>query len=109
MNLFRRVVAFLFGRSLLEPLLKEARQLGRVTLAETDLEQGLGWYVTIRPGAGRSLPGDRTHRYSWSGQSLSLVEALKEAIEEAKEYPDMKNLTHVPHAPRLGGKEYDDE
>lgn len=110
MSLFRRIVTFLFGPRItrLDRLLLKARPLGKVTIAEVDTENGSGWYVTIRP---RELFGQpaRAHRYTWSGQQTSMLEALEEALEEAEGFPEMRRIEGAPYAPKLGGEEFDKE
>jgi len=89
-------------------LLGEAREFGRVSLQEVDIgKMGVGWYVSIRPvDAGK---GGHAHRYAWTGQSFDIGDALEEALEEARNFPKMIDMTGETCAPRLGGREFDDE
>ncbi len=89
-------------------LLNEARERGRVSLQEVDIGKGrVGWYASIRPSfAGK---GAHAHRYAWTGQDEDMGNALEQAVEEAREFPVMIAMTDERCAPKLGGKEFDDE
>ncbi len=90
-------------------LLNEARERGRVSMQEVDIGKGrIGWYVSIRPAeVGK---GGHAHRYSWTGQDIDLGDALEAALEEAREFPIMIDLSNgdIHCRPRLGGKEFDE-
>jgi hypothetical protein len=88
-------------------LLNEARKRGRVSMQEVDIGKGrVGWYVSIRPAeVGK---GGHAHRYAWTGQDEDLTDALEEAVEEARDFPRMIDMTEDMCKPRLGGKEFDE-
>jgi hypothetical protein len=85
-------------------LLPRARRLGAVSFTEVS---GVGWQATIRPS-----PANDNHRRDrrvncWSAQARTIGGALREVINEAT----TKTVDHGGdlYAPRLGGKEFDDE
>lgn len=106
MSLLRRILRWLFPIPLVR-LLNEARERGRVSLQEVDIGKNrVGWYASIRPTeVGK---GAHAHRYAWTGQSEDMTEALEEALEEARAFPTMIDMTKDECAPRLGGREFDE-
>ena len=67
----------------------------------------IGWYVSIRPpNVGK---GPHAHRYAWTGQSAELGRALEDALEEARKFPIMLDMSVDKNAPKLGGAEFDPE
>lgn len=107
MRWLQRFVRWLFPRPL-DRLLREARGRGRTSMAEVDLGRGeVGWYVSIRPAAVGH--GNHAHRYAWTGQDFLLEKALQDALDEANEFPVMIDMTKDKNAPKLGGREFDEE
>ena len=105
MSALQRIARWLFP-SPLERLLDEASRRGRVSLSEIDIGNGaVGWYVSIRPP---NVPsGPHSHRYAWTGQHAEMVVALDDALQEAREFPTMIDMTEERCAPKIGGKEFD--
>lgn len=106
MKLLRRFLRWLFPDPFAR-LLTKARGHGMVTLAEIGLGHDVaGWYVSIRPPGERGL---HAHRYSWTGQDENILQALAKAVQEAEDAPKMRQISGGTYAPKLGGKEFDDE
>ena len=104
--IWRRILRWMFPTPFFL-LLREAQGRGRVSLAEVDIGKGTtGWYASIRPP--NTANGPHAHRYAWTGQAPDIASALEGALEEAREFPVMIDMTESRCAPRLGGKEFDD-
>lgn len=106
MNWFRRAWRWFFPAPFLR-MLNEAQGHGRVSLQQVDIGKGaVGWYASIRPAsAGKGL---HAHRYAWTGQDGDIGNALELAVEEARTFPTMIDMSEDRCAPRLGGREYDE-
>ncbi len=96
-RLFRWLFRWLFP-STLRILLRKATVLGRVNLQQCVHAQGLGWFCAIRS------MGEK--HYSWTGNGMTMEEALEEALENAHDYA-IGAAPVIPHAPRLGGSDND--
>ena len=81
---------------------RHALEYGMVTLQQTHLVGGVGWFCSIRAHEGQGKP-----RYAWTAQAMSLKAALYFCIREASGNP-IKAIVGTPCAPRLGDKEFDD-
>lgn len=87
--------------------LRRAGAHGRVSFQEVDLEGGLGWLCTIRPSF-YANPQASARLNSWCGYGMTMHRALDAALAEVEEQPPVP--TESPfYAPKLGGKEFDDE
>ncbi len=100
MKFLARLWLWLFS-SRLHRLEWHASKIGRLTLQQVDLADRIGWSASLRPNSG-SGP-----RYAWTGTGDTLEEAIDAALANAGEY-EIGSRPVMPHAPRLGGKEYDD-
>lgn len=97
-----RLLAWLFPPSLLR-LEARAAKIGTLTLQQIEGPEHLYWTAALRAGR----PGYNGPRYSWTAQGDDLHEALSNVLEQAREYKiNAKPL--MPHAPKLGGKTYDE-
>jgi hypothetical protein len=84
-------------------LLPRARALGSVTFQTVD---GVGWMCTIRPPL--SQRPRRGAINAWHGGGKTMGAALRAALGEVEAKPS-ESFEGAAFAPRLGGKEFDDE
>ena len=80
---------------------RKASEFGIVTLQQTHLADGLGWFCSIRAHEGKGKP-----RYSWTAQAMTLKAALYYCLREAEGNP-IKPIIGTKCAPKLGGAEFD--
>ncbi len=104
MKWLRRLLLWLV-RPNLRVLESNASQFGAITLSQVAAPKGWSWIASIRakPQAGRIVP-----RYAWTGEGLTIEEALEQVIVAAKDAPEMKQIKGKPCRPKLGGREFDE-
>jgi hypothetical protein len=96
-------VSFLYWLFPLWLLLPRARSLGSITFQTVE---GVGWQCTIRPPS--TGPWRRGAVNAWSGSGATLGRAVRAALETAAAQP-LVAIAAAHQAPRLGGREFDDE
>lgn len=99
---FRRILVWLFAPTLVR-LEREASEIGRLILQQTDLAEGLGWSCALRAHQDEI----RGPRYSWTSTGATIEKAIEGCLEQARG-GSVKKIVGLPHAPRLGGREYDE-
>ena len=102
MNLFRRLLAWLFP-PVLKRLEREAGEIGTMTLQQFRNADGMSWMCSIRPTLESGYKG-----YAWTASADSIPEAIRDAIAQSKEYP-VGGRPLLVNAPKLGGTEFDEE
>ena len=98
MSWLRRLVAWLIGPSLVR-LERRANEYGMLTLQQLRGANGFEWMASLRPHEGP--------KYSWTRKADTIVGAIAGVIREAETYKIGASEV-MPHAPRLGGREFDE-
>lgn len=96
---FFAVLAWLFPLRFLIP---KARLLGVVSFQEV---AGVGWQCAIRPPIAQVRKRGAIN--CWTGQGLTMAVALRDALTTAADNPKILFEGDPRHAPRLGGREFD--
>ncbi len=101
----RRFLAWLLSWLIppsLSRLEAHASELGTLLLQQVQGPSCLYWQATLRARQDRGGP-----RYAWTATGDTVPHAIANVIEEAEEHTiGAKPL--LPHAPKLGGREFDE-
>ncbi len=104
--MIRRLLAWFLAWVFASPLLRlEARAatIGTLTLQQIEGPEHLYWTAQLRAGRGGG-----GHRYAWTAQGDSLIEAVEAVLEQAKDWK-IGARPAMEHAPKLGVQRFDDD
>lgn len=83
--------------------IEESTKYGSLTLQQTRLEHGWGWTSSLRAHQEGGGP-----RYAWTGSGDTIAEAVMNVVKEARDESVIRQIVAPSHAPKLGGKEFDE-